>query len=76
VRERLLGDGLLPVDTALGNHDDPARRLKFPASRQWVAFGSHHLDLLNRAEVYEKIRSWLTPGRHAGADASASGGKE
>jgi hypothetical protein len=59
VRERLLGDGLLPVDTALGRHEDPARRLSFPASRQWVAFGSHHLDLLNRADVYEKIRSWL-----------------
>lgn len=60
LRERLLGDGLLPVDTALGQHADPARRLAFPPSRQWVAFGCHHLDLLNRAEVYEKIRDWLS----------------
>ena len=63
LRERLLGDGLLPVDTALGRHPDPARRLSFPPSRQWVAFGSHHLDLLNRAEVYEKILDWLAPVR-------------
>lgn len=61
MRDRLLGDGLIPVDTALGRHLDPARRLAFPASRQWVAFGIHHLDLLGRVEVYEKIRDWLAP---------------
>ena len=59
LRERLLGDGLLPVDTALGHHVDPGRSLSFPPSRQWVAFGAHHLDLLNRSEVYEKIHTWL-----------------
>ena len=65
LRERLLGDGLLPVDTALGRHADPARRLSFPPSRQWVAFASHHMDLLNRTEVYEKIRGWLAQAPRA-----------
>lgn len=65
LRERLLGDGLLPVDTALGRHADPARRLAFPLSHQWVAFGSHHLDLLNRADVYEKIHGWLSKAPRA-----------
>jgi hypothetical protein len=50
---------LLPVDTALGRHVDPARSQSFPPSRQWVAFGAHHLDLLNRSDVYEKIHNWL-----------------
>lgn len=59
LRDRLLGDGLIPVDTALGRHDDPARSLAFPKSRQWIAFGIHHLDLLSRVEVYEKMRGWL-----------------
>jgi hypothetical protein len=59
IRDRLLGDGLIPLDTALGRHDDPALSLAFPKSRQWIAFGIHHLDLLSRVEVYEKMRRWL-----------------
>jgi pimeloyl-ACP methyl ester carboxylesterase len=59
MRDRLLGDGLIPVDTALGRHEDPARSLAFPKSRQSIAFGIHHLDLLSRVEVYEKMREWL-----------------
>jgi len=53
----------LPVDTALGRHVEPERDLSFPPSHQWIAFGTHHLDLLNRTEVYEKIRSWLAQAR-------------
>ena len=59
LRDRLLGDGLVPLDTALGRHEDPARSLAFPASHQWVGFGMHHLDLLNRQEVYAQLRDWL-----------------
>lgn len=59
IRDRLLGDGLIPLDTALGRHAERSRTLSFPPSRQWIAFGIHHLDLLSRIEVYEKIRGWL-----------------
>lgn len=59
LRDRLLGDGLVPLDTALGRHADPARSLAFPASHQWIGFGMHHLDLLNRPEVYAQLRRWL-----------------
>lgn len=59
IRDRLLGDGLIPLDTALGRHAESSRALLFPKSRQWVAYGIHHLDLVSRAEVYEKIRDWL-----------------
>ncbi|HEY0490456.1 MAG TPA: alpha/beta hydrolase [Telluria sp.] len=59
IRDRLLGDGVIPLDTALGVHHDPARTLRFPKTRQFVAFGIHHLDLLSRAEVYDRIRHWL-----------------
>lgn len=59
VRERMLGDGLIPLDTALGRHPDPAYTLRFPAAHTWVAFGIHHLDLLSRVEVYRKIHAWL-----------------
>jgi hypothetical protein len=60
MRDRFLGDGVIPLDTALGRHSDPAYTLHFPKSHTWVAFGIHHLDLLSRVEVYHKIRDWLS----------------
>jgi pimeloyl-ACP methyl ester carboxylesterase len=59
MRDRMLGDGIIPIDTALGRHPDPACTLRFPTSHTWVGFGIHHLDLLSRIQVYEKIRDWL-----------------
>jgi hypothetical protein len=56
---RLLGDGLVPVASALGRHRDPRRALDIAPQRQWIAYGCGHLELLQRAEVYERIRSWL-----------------
>ncbi|MGH7787860.1 MAG: lipase family alpha/beta hydrolase [Candidatus Binatia bacterium] len=54
-----LGDGLVPVASALGEHDDPARALHFPESRRWVGAGLGHLDLLEGPDVYAVIRRWL-----------------
>jgi hypothetical protein len=59
ISERVLGDGLIPLDSALGRHRDPARRLSFPESCQWVGYGMNHLGLLSRPEVYERIRRYL-----------------
>jgi hypothetical protein len=60
LRGQLLGDGLVPLDSALGRHADPRRSLAFAADRQWVAYGMNHLDLLDRAEVYEQLKKWLS----------------
>lgn len=57
--DRLSGDGLVPVASALGHHPDPAFDLRIPKSRQWVGHGLHHLDLLGDLQVYERIRRWL-----------------
>jgi pimeloyl-ACP methyl ester carboxylesterase len=59
---RLRGDGLVPVRSALGQHDDPALALRIPASRQRICHGLGHLDLLCSPEVYEQVRDWLTAG--------------
>jgi hypothetical protein len=59
LRSRLFGDGLVPVESALGRHEEARRTLAFPESRQWIAPGMTHFDLLNRPEAYEKIREWL-----------------
>jgi pimeloyl-ACP methyl ester carboxylesterase len=57
--ERLLGDGLVPLRSALGRHADPARTLSIPESRQWIGYRMGHLELLSRAEVHAQLRSWL-----------------
>jgi hypothetical protein len=59
LKDRLLGDGLVPVMSALGRHKESARDLKFPADRQWIACETGHLDLLSRRDVYERMAGWL-----------------
>lgn len=59
VAERLLGDGLVPLHSALGIHDDAARGLDFPKRRQAVFHGMGHLALLGDARVAQKIEQWL-----------------
>jgi hypothetical protein len=59
LRSRLLGDGLVPLPSALGHHEDPQFDLAFPEAHRWVAYGTGHFDLLDRPAVYERIRGWL-----------------
>jgi len=59
LRERLPGDGLVPVNSALGRHARPDLTLNFPDDHQWIAHGTGHLDLLSRPEVYAKLRGWF-----------------
>ncbi len=59
LKDRLLGDGLVPVMSALGRHKEPARDLNFAPDRQWVATETGHLDLLSRRDVYERMAAWL-----------------
>ncbi len=57
--ERLPGDGLVPVDSALGRHPRVELTLRFPETHQRLLFGANHLDLLNHPEVYASLRMWL-----------------
>ena len=59
--DRLIGDGLVPLHSALGQHDEPQRRLVFAKTAQWIAYRSSHMDLLSSPAVTEKIVQWLTP---------------
>lgn len=61
--ERLVGDGLVPLRSALGLHDDPARTLAFAPDHQRVLHGLGHLALLSDARVARQLVQWLaTPG--------------
>ena len=57
--ERLIGDGLVPLDSALGRHRDSTRMLKIPRNRQWVGYGLGHLELLDHPEAYGQLSTWL-----------------
>jgi pimeloyl-ACP methyl ester carboxylesterase len=57
--DRLVGDGLVPLDSALGRHRHAGKTLAVPPERQWVARGTGHLDLLGRPEVYRQLHQWL-----------------
>jgi hypothetical protein len=59
-RGKILGDGLVPVASALGQHADPRRSLELPESRRWIGYGMGHLDLLDSREAYGCIRQWLS----------------
>jgi pimeloyl-ACP methyl ester carboxylesterase len=57
------GDGLVSISSALGQHRQPARRLKFAAEHQAVVARTGHLDLLSSPEVFAVLRGWLTSSK-------------
>ena len=60
VRDRLLmGDGLVPVSSALGLHDESHRDLGLPESRRAVIPRANHMALLGHPEAKELLKSWL-----------------
>ena len=61
--KRLLGDGLVPLDSALGSalgkHDDPKRNLKFLPENKCVLHGVNHMELLKAAQVYPALKAFV-----------------
>ena len=57
--DALLGDGLVPVPSALGIHPEPRFRLAFPPAHQRVFFQTDHFDLLDSPAVYAQLARWL-----------------
>lgn len=59
VADRLVGDGLVPLPSALGQHDDVQRQLYFPPNRQHIAHRTSHMQLLSSSEVTAQLLKWL-----------------
>ncbi|MEX2205280.1 MAG: alpha/beta hydrolase [Myxococcota bacterium] len=59
-------DVLVPVASALGRHRDPDRSLAFAESDCWVGNGLSHLDLLDHAEVYARLRGIMSGAGRGG----------
>ena len=59
LKDRLLGDGLVPVESALGRHRQIDRSVAFATEKQSVHLRLNHWDLLSDAGVYRQLRDWL-----------------
>jgi hypothetical protein len=62
--DSVLGDGLVPLDSALGQHPDPARCLQFAPERQAIVYETNHMDLLNSPKVAKLLLQFLGPALH------------
>ncbi len=60
LKDKLVGDGLVPVASALGRHRLAKRTLKFAPDRQRVFEQTSHMQLLSSADVFEQLRRWLS----------------
>jgi len=58
--DQLVGDGLVTLNSALGQHKNAELTLLFPKNHQKIVRSMKHLDLLDQSEVYETIKHWLT----------------
>ncbi|NHA15198.1 alpha/beta hydrolase [Thioalkalivibrio sp. XN279] len=56
---RLLGDGLVPLASALGEHEDERFALGFPRSNRWVGTGLSHFDLVSSPRILAQLERWL-----------------
>jgi pimeloyl-ACP methyl ester carboxylesterase len=56
---QLIGDGLVPVKSALGKHRDRNRALHLPSEHQRVFYGIGHLGLLDSQAVCDQLQAWM-----------------
>ncbi len=59
LRHAVIGDGLVTLASAWGEHRDKALALAVPASHKRLITKASHWDLLSRPEATELLRRWL-----------------
>lgn len=59
ISSKLIGDKLVSINSALGQHKDPSKSLQFEKKDTWIAYQSTHTDLLHNPKIYTKIKEWL-----------------
>jgi pimeloyl-ACP methyl ester carboxylesterase len=60
LHSRVVGDGLVPLASALGEHRDAQHTLKVSPHHIRIVTSANHWDLLSREDVYAQLRAWLT----------------
>lgn len=64
INKHLVGDGLVPLNSALGIHENEAFHLNFKPENQWVGNNISHLGLLGNKTIYNVIHRWLSQGAY------------
>ena len=59
IKDQLLGDGLVPVRSALGLHDEARHTLMFAPENTRIFYGMSHMELLTRPVVVRQVLRWL-----------------
>ncbi len=57
--DKLLGDGIVYPDSALGKHKNPVKNIQFKPDNTSLIYDCSHLELLSKASVFQQIKSWL-----------------
>ena len=59
LRGKLVGDGLVPLQSALGQHADAPHALNIPPDHTLVLYGTSHLALLESQAACEQLQRWI-----------------
>ena len=59
LKHSAIGDGLVPVSSALGEHEDDRHDLVFAPESQLTVYRTGHLELLSSSEVAQQVLKWL-----------------
>ena len=54
-----LGDGLVPVLSALGQQEEGYSALSYRSDHCWVGYGINHLSLLSHPRVSNQLKTWI-----------------
>lgn len=60
----VVGDYLVSIKSALGEHENPLYRLNVPEHRKAVFYGINHLQLQYHAAVRDQVIAWLIPNAY------------
>jgi pimeloyl-ACP methyl ester carboxylesterase len=59
LRDKLIGDGLVGVNSALGKHKENRHNLDIAASRHYLAYNINHMELLSDKLIYDTLADYL-----------------
>ena len=57
--DRLIGDGLVPLRSALGQHSEARHQLAFLPAHTLIVYRTSHMALLASPQVGQQLRRWL-----------------
>ena len=56
---QILGDSLVDIKSALGQHKKTAKNLNFKEENTWIVYENNHLELLSNPKILDKLKTWL-----------------